>query len=66
MVARGGGCIVKVSSGLSKVAASGFVARCTAKAALDAFSRSLALPHGPHGIRVNVVATGLTLTVAPG
>lgn len=64
MIARGSGCIVNVSSGLSKVAAPGFVAHCTAKAALDAFSRSLALELGPHGIRVNVVAPGLILTDA--
>jgi 3-oxoacyl-[acyl-carrier protein] reductase len=64
MIERGGGCIVNVSSGLSKAPAPGFVAHCSAKAALDAFSRSLAMELGPHGIRVNVVAPGLTITDA--
>jgi 3-oxoacyl-[acyl-carrier protein] reductase len=64
MVARRGGCIVHVSSGLSRVPGPGFVAHSSAKSALDAFSRALALELGPHGIRVNVVAPGLTRTDA--
>jgi 3-oxoacyl-[acyl-carrier protein] reductase len=64
MVKRGSGCIVNVSSGLSRVPGPGFIAHSSAKSALDAFSRSLALELGPHGIRVNVVAPGLTLTDA--
>jgi 3-oxoacyl-[acyl-carrier protein] reductase len=64
MVARGSGCIVNVSSGLSRISGPGFVAHSSAKSALDAFSRSLALELGPSGIRVNVVAPGLTLTDA--
>jgi 3-oxoacyl-[acyl-carrier protein] reductase len=64
MIERGGGCIVNVSSGLSRHPGPGFIAHCSAKAALDAFSRSLAQELGPHGIRVNVVAPGLTLTDA--
>jgi 3-oxoacyl-[acyl-carrier protein] reductase len=42
----------------------GFCAHSTAKSGLDAFARSLALELGPHGIRVNVVAPGLTITDA--
>lgn len=64
MVARGGGCIVNVSSTLSRSPGPGFVAHTTAKSGLDAFSKALALELGPHGIRVNVVAPGLTLTDA--
>jgi len=64
MIPRGEGCIVNVSSGLSRYSSPGFVAHSTAKSALDAFSRSLARELGPHGIRVNVVAPGLTLTDA--
>jgi len=64
MVRRKNGCIVNVSSGLSRVPGPGFIAHCSAKSALDAFSKSLALELGPNGIRVNVVAPGLTLTDA--
>ncbi len=64
MIERKGGCIVNVSSGLSRVPGIGFVAHTSAKSALDAFSKALALELGPHGIRVNVVAPGLTRTDA--
>jgi 3-oxoacyl-[acyl-carrier protein] reductase len=64
MIARNSGSIVNVSSGLSRTPGPGFIAHCSAKSALDAFTRSLALELGPHGIRVNVVSPGLTLTDA--
>lgn len=64
MVKRHSGVIVNVSSGLSRVPGPGFIAHSSAKSALDAFSKSLALELGPYGIRVNVVAPGLTLTDA--
>jgi 3-oxoacyl-[acyl-carrier protein] reductase len=64
MVQRRSGSIVNVSSTLSRVPGPGFVAHSSAKSALDAFSKSLALELGPHGVRVNVVAPGLTLTDA--
>ncbi len=64
MIDRKQGCIVNVSSGLSRHPGPGFIAHSTAKSALDAFSRGLALELGPHGIRVNVVAPGLTNTDA--
>jgi len=64
MIERHTGCIVNVSSGLSRVPGPGFVAHSSAKSALDGFSKSLAQELGPHGIRVNVVAPGLTLTDA--
>jgi 3-oxoacyl-[acyl-carrier protein] reductase len=64
MVQRRSGVIVNVSSGLSRVPGPGFIAHSSAKSALDAFSKSLALELGPFGIRVNVVAPGLTLTDA--
>ena len=64
MVERGAGCIVAVSSGLSRHPGPGFCAHSTAKSGLDAFAKSLALELGPHGIRVNVVAPGLTITDA--
>ena len=45
-------------------AGEGFCAHSTAKSGLDAFVKSLALELGPSGVRVNVVAPGLTLTDA--
>jgi 3-oxoacyl-[acyl-carrier protein] reductase len=64
MIERGRGCIIAVSSGLSRHPGPGFCAHSTAKSGLDAFAKSLALELGPHGIRVNVVAPGLTITDA--
>ena len=64
MIERKKGRIVNVSSGLSRRPGMGFIAHSSAKSALDAFSKSLALELGPHGITVNVVAPGLTLTDA--
>jgi 3-oxoacyl-[acyl-carrier protein] reductase len=64
MMERKAGCVVFISSGLSRRSGPGFVAHSTAKSGLDAFARSLALELGPHGIRVNVVAPGLTETDA--
>ncbi len=64
MIERGSGCIIAVSSGLSRHPGPGFCAHSTAKSGLDAFAKSLALELGRHGIRVNVVAPGLTITDA--
>lgn len=64
MVQRKRGCIIGISSGLSRVVGEGFCAHSTAKSGLDAFMKSLALELGPKGIRVNVVAPGLTETDA--
>ena len=64
MAERRSGSIVNVSSGLSRVPGMGFIAHTSAKSALDAFSKALALELGPLGIRVNVVAPGLTVTDA--
>jgi 3-oxoacyl-[acyl-carrier protein] reductase len=64
MIERRGGCIVAVSSGLSRHPGAGFCAHSAAKGGLDAFMRGLALELGPHGIRVNVVGPGLTDTDA--
>lgn len=64
MVEHQQGCIIAVSSGLSRHPGEGFIAHSTAKSGLDAFIKSLALELGPHGIRANVVSPGLTLTDA--
>jgi 3-oxoacyl-[acyl-carrier protein] reductase len=64
MIERRSGCIVAISSGLSRRPGPGFCAHSAAKSGLDGLMRALALELGPHGIRVNVVAPGLTDTDA--
>ncbi len=64
MIEQKRGCIIAVSSGLSRYPSQGFCAHSTAKSGLDAFVKSLAVELGGHGIRVNAVAPGLTLTDA--
>ncbi len=64
MIEQQRGCIIAVSSGLSRDPGQGFIAHSTAKSGLDAFIKSLALELGPQGIRANVVSPGLTLTDA--
>ena len=64
MRARHSGSIIAISSTLSRHAGPGFSAHSTAKSGLDGLVRALALELGPLGIRVNVVAPGLTETDA--
>jgi 3-oxoacyl-[acyl-carrier protein] reductase len=64
MIERKSGSIVAISSTLSRRSSPGFIAHSTAKSGLDAFVRSLAEEVGQFGVRVNVVAPGLTLTDA--
>jgi 3-oxoacyl-[acyl-carrier protein] reductase len=64
MRARRSGSIIAISSTLSRHAGPGFSAHSTAKSGLDGLVRALALELGPLGIRVNVVAPGLTATDA--
>ncbi len=64
MIERKKGCIIGISSGLSRYAAPNFSAHTTAKSAVDGLMKALALELGPFGIRVNTVAPGLTLTDA--
>lgn len=64
MIERRAGRIIAISSTLSRHSGPGFSSHSAAKAALDGLMRSLALELGPHGIRVNVVAPGLTDTDA--
>jgi 7-alpha-hydroxysteroid dehydrogenase len=63
MVKSGRGSIVNISSGLSYMVESGFVAYGTAKAALSHMTRILAHEFAPH-VRVNALAVGATLTDA--
>jgi len=64
MIDRKQGNIIAISSGLSRDPGPGFIAHSTAKSGLDSFAKSLAMELGPHGIRVNVIAPGLTVTDA--
>jgi 3-oxoacyl-[acyl-carrier protein] reductase len=64
MIERGRGNVIGISSGLSRSPGHGFCAHSTAKSGFDAFMKSLAFELGPRGIRVNVIAPGLTLTDA--
>ncbi|MDZ7960691.1 MAG: SDR family oxidoreductase [Aulosira sp. DedQUE10] len=64
MIEHQRGCIIAISSGLSRNPGEGFSAHSTAKSGLDAFVKSLALELGPQGIRVNAIAPGLTITDA--
>lgn len=64
MVERRDGCIVGISSTLSRYPAPTFSAHTTAKSAVDGFMKALAMELGVHNIRVNVVAPGLTRTDA--
>ncbi|MFZ5979508.1 MAG: SDR family NAD(P)-dependent oxidoreductase [Candidatus Zixiibacteriota bacterium] len=64
MLQRKTGCIVGISSGLSRHPGFGFSAHTTVKSGVDGLMKSLALELGPYGIRVNTIAPGLTATDA--
>jgi NAD(P)-dependent dehydrogenase (short-subunit alcohol dehydrogenase family) len=57
-----GGAIVNVSSHQAQRPVRGSLPYATAKAAVEGFSRALAVDYGPHGIRTNVVALGSITT----
>jgi NAD(P)-dependent dehydrogenase (short-subunit alcohol dehydrogenase family) len=60
--ARGGGCVVNVSSAAGSVAMPGAAAYGSSKAALESASEVVAIEGAQHGIRVVVVETGATMT----
>jgi NAD(P)-dependent dehydrogenase (short-subunit alcohol dehydrogenase family) len=63
MVARGGGGkIVSISSIHGRVAKASLGPYCATKAAIDMFSKQLAVELAPHRINVNVVASGTIIT----
>jgi 3-oxoacyl-[acyl-carrier protein] reductase len=64
MIERRRGSVVIVTSGQVVHPADKFLALAMAKGAVEVAVRSLARELGPHGIRVNAVAPGLTLTDA--
>jgi NAD(P)-dependent dehydrogenase (short-subunit alcohol dehydrogenase family) len=57
MVEGGGGSIINLSS-ISATHPRGLTAYTTAKAAVSALTRAMAIDHGPAGIRVNAIAPG--------
>jgi len=64
MIERRKGCIIGISSGLSRRPGHAFSAHTTAKSAVDGLMKSLALELGQYGIRANTIAPGLTITDA--
>ena len=63
MVARGGGGkIISISSIHGRVAKAAMGPYCATKAAIDMFSKQLAVELAPHRINVNVVASGTIVT----
>jgi len=63
MVSRGsGGKIISISSIHGRVAKANLGPYCSTKAAIDMFSKQLAVELAPHGIHVNVVAAGTITT----
>jgi 2-hydroxycyclohexanecarboxyl-CoA dehydrogenase len=62
MIERGGGAVVNVASEAGRAGSSGQAVYSGAKGAVISFSRALAREVARHGIRVNVVAPGLTDT----
>ncbi|MEM7324142.1 MAG: SDR family NAD(P)-dependent oxidoreductase [Actinomycetota bacterium] len=61
MIRRGGGSIVNISS-ISAIRPTGLTAYSTSKGAVIALTTSMAVDHGPDGIRVNCVLPGPVFT----
>jgi len=62
MAARGGGSIINVASGAIDLAVPNYGLYALTKAAVTQFSQTLATEVGGQGIRVNVIAPGVTIT----
>ena len=62
MLEQGGGSIINISSGAGVIGVKGISAYVASKHAVIGFSKSVALDYVEQGIRVNVVAPGMTET----
>ena len=62
MISQEGGCIVNFVATLVQRPAPEYIVHTTAKSALIGLTRTLARDLGPHGITVNMVSPGMTLT----
>ena len=62
MVEHGGGAIVNMSSGAGDVGVGDMEPYAAAKAAVNNLTKSTAIGLGPHGVRVNAILPGMTLT----
>ena len=61
-MARRFGRIINISSIHGRVAKAGMGSYCTSKAAIDMFTKQLAVELAPHGVTVNAVAPGTIST----
>jgi NAD(P)-dependent dehydrogenase (short-subunit alcohol dehydrogenase family) len=62
MVRRGSGVVVTVGSWMAGTGSAGSAMYSATKAAAEQLTRAWAAEYGPHGVRVNTVAPGVTLT----
>ncbi len=62
MIRAGGGCVINIDSINSQRPLRYVAPYAMSKAAMSTMTRSLAMEWGPHGIRVNAIGPGFTLT----
>ena len=62
MVKQGGGSIINMSSVVSLIGMPSLDFYTAAKGGISALTRTLAVQHAPHGVRVNAIAPGITMT----